>query len=443
MRYTLISQHGDGLGLIWQLAREGNDVSIYFLDKSYSYGLKDMIPQASSLSEAIKNKEGIIIFDMVGQGLLADRLRKAGHKVIGAGMGRYGSESLSDKLELDRSFGLEMMDSLKIRIPSMARFKQIDDALEFVKAHPGRWVIKPSGNLPTDMTFVPKDMDQLIGQLEKWKKERAIKRDFVLQKYVAGIEVSTEVFFSNGFPILPPNSTLETKRFLNDNLGGQTGCQTSVVWGYREKEPRLYQKSLKKAIGLIKGTGYTGPLDINGIVSDRDGQLYGLEWCPRFGYNAVYAMTQVLDMELGKFLSDLVEGSLKEIPWKSGFGGAVRVTVPPYPFDSTDKSLKVKIYAETKGLEVDVDFKDRSYLPLDVMAEDGRYKVAGTDGVVLEVLGYGRDLADLGRDVYNKAFKVGLANRQFRTDMSREARERWEGLVKKEYLRGKNNGIGP
>lgn len=439
MKFLLYTQNGDGLGLAWQLQREGNEVSIYFADKMYDKGLKGMIPEEKSLTQALIDKP-IVIFDMVGAGLLADKLRRLGLKVFGAGMGFHNRTSLSDKLELNRGFSLDMMDALKIRVPEMKSFTKIDEAILFVKDTGGRWVIKPSGNLPTDMTFVAQSQEQLISQLEKLKADKTMK-EFILQRFIPGIEMSTEVFFSNGKPVLPPNSTFETKKFLVDDLGPNTGCQTSVVWGYREREPRIYQKTLKKALALIEGTGYTGPLDINTIISKNDGEAYGLEFCPRLGYSAIYAMTQCLDMELGAFISGLAEGTLTSIKWKPGFGGSVRITVPPYPFDSTEKNEKKKIYAETKGIEVGADFEGPDYIPLDVLKQGDKYVVAGTDGVVMEAIGYGKTLQDVARNVYIKAGRVKLANKQYRTDMARNAQERWDGLVKMGYLRGADNGI--
>jgi phosphoribosylamine-glycine ligase len=209
----------------------------------------------------------------------------------------------------------------------------------------------------------------------------------------------------------------------------------------------MYQKTLKKMLAFMEGTGYTGPLDINCIVSERDGEAYGLEFCPRWGYSAIYAALKCLDMPLGKFLADLAEGTLKEIPWKPGFGGSVRMSVPPYPFDTIDKKLKEKLYYdETYGLEVGCDMENDHYVPLDIMKgtpypEDKKYIVAGTDGVIMEVTGYGNTIEELARDIYPMCDKVRLADNYVRTDMIRNAKPRWDKLVKMGYLRGINNGI--
>jgi phosphoribosylamine-glycine ligase len=441
MNYLLYTQRGDGIALAWKLQHEGESVEVYFADKNYAKTYGGIVKKAPSLSSAL-SKRPIILFDMVGAGNLADRLKKAGFKIIGAGMGTIKGVSLSDKLELDREYALKYMESVGISIPEMHIFTNLKEGINFAKTTQGSWVIKPCNNLPTNMTFVAKTSSEAVSTLEKWQKANEDIGKFVLQKFIEGPEISTEVWFNNGKPLLSPNSTIENKRFLNDNLGPNTGCQTSVVWGYREKEPRIYQKTIKKILGFIESTNYTGPLDINCIIGRYDQKAYGLEFCPRIGYNAIFAMIQCLQISLGKFLSDLVNEELKEMPWKSGFGGAVRITIPPYPFDDTDEKLKKDIYAsQTGGKLISFDEANTHYFPIDILKNNDRYEVVGCDGVIMEVAGYGITIEELARDIYPHCKSLILSDKQFRTDLVQSATDRWYSLKQLGYVRGINNGI--
>ena len=51
---------------------------------------------------------------------------------------------------------------------------------------------------------------------------------------------------------------------------------------------------------LLEKKKYTGPLDINGIVSK--GRFYGLEFSARFGFNALYALLPLLREDFGDIL---------------------------------------------------------------------------------------------------------------------------------------------
>ena len=427
MRFLLYTLYGDGLGLAWRLKREGNDVRVYCAKPDCRGVLSRMVDLYDNFNEALKGVD-VVIFDMVKVGVLADRLKREGYAVIGGG-------KVCDKLELDRDFSLNLMKNLGIAIPKMKTFTNIPDAIQFVldnKKTP--WVLKPENNAPTSMTFVAQDNSELIANLEYWRDKRMLRGPFVLQEFIKGVEVSTEIFFSNGVPIYPVNSTLETKKFLSYDLGQNTGCQTSVVWNYAMKEPRLYQMGLKKALLLFEKAGYSGPVDLNTIVSSKDEQPYGLEFTARFGYNALYALMELIEGDAGKVIADIAQGKAKTIPVKSGFGTAVRISIPPYPTETGDPALNRAIYRRTAGIPVGVDFNEPGYIPLDVSKEGDTYYTMGTDNVVLEATGWGYTIEGAGNAAYMRAKNVRLPNKQYRTDMIWDAQRRFNGLKQMRYI---------
>jgi len=76
---------------------------------------------------------------------------------------------------------------------------------------------------------------------------------------VAGVEVSTEVYLnSTGFYAL--NGTVETKKFLNNELGPNTGCSGSLCWMMREKM-LSFKRIIKECLGPLQEMGYVGPID--------------------------------------------------------------------------------------------------------------------------------------------------------------------------------------
>ena len=407
MKFLIISENGDAGGVARQLQREGNEVWIYFRNPAARQTLKGIIPQVASIRLGLNESPDVIVFDMVGQGKVADKLRDAGHKVLGGG-------EWNDRLELDRKFSMKTMDSLGIRAPRSFAFPNMRAAVEFAETHKKLLVLKPFDNKNTAFTFVPKTQDQLIGFMLHLKKDRGVDGKMLLQEFVDGTEVSTEVWYALGRPVPFPNSTFETKNFMQGDVGPGTGSQTSTVFHYPKREPKIVQQSLKKLSLFLERIRYTGPLDINGIV--RKGRFWGLEFTPRLGYNAVYAWIRTLDEPLGNILTRLVSGDTKPIKVKEGFGYAMRVSIPPYPFQPEDKAIKRKVYAETKNQAVAglSQMEMEKVFPLDVFAHKGNLYTAGFDGVVAEVTGFGEDPFQAEREASELFRKLQLPQKQAR-----------------------------
>ena len=135
---SLESLSGD---LAWQLTKEGHSVKAYIKAESD-------VDVYNGFVEKIDNWEphvdwaDIVIFDDVEFGEIADKLRKNGKLVI-------GGSAYTDKLEMDREFGQLEMRRHGINILPQWQFSNYDQAIEFIKNNPDRYVFKPSGNTPS------------------------------------------------------------------------------------------------------------------------------------------------------------------------------------------------------------------------------------------------------------------------------------------------------
>jgi phosphoribosylamine-glycine ligase len=434
-KFLIYSLYSDGAGLAWRLKQEGNIVQIYYATPKYKGTLAGMVDEAKTLQQGLQGCN-CVVFDMTHSGPLADKLRRSGYNVVGGG-------KLCDRLETDRDFALTLMKNLGIKIPEMKTFKTVDQAIQFVEGNKGRrWVVKPD-DAGLAMTFVSKDDAELIETLNHWKEKSMVKGEFLLQEFVEGVEISTEIFMSDGKPVYPPNSTFETKKLFNDNEGPNTGCMSSVVWSYGVKEPKIYQKGLKKLMPIFERSGYSGPIDLNTIISSKDGEPYALELTPRFGYSAIYALLELIEGDLGKFLLSIASGK-PEVKFKDGFGTAIRLSLPPYPYEAKDEPLMRKVYGPTKGIPIGIDFKQKFNLPLQVYSEDGKYFNAGLDNLVAEISGYGKTIEEASELAYKRAKDARIPDRQMRTDMAANAAKRMKmfqsvGYTYDNYFRRANN----
>lgn len=341
MKFFFYSKEADCAGMALRVKEEGNDVRLYVKDAYARDTLKGLVEQVLSPAEGLAFKPDCIVFDMVGSGKLADAWVKSGYNVIGA-------SSFHDKLEYDRAFAMKFADKLGIKVPPYSSFTSAKDAIKFVEKSEKRYVLKPDDNAGgTALTYVSRGADDMVRFLE-WadKKSGAALNSFILQEFVKGIEISTEVWFSKGNPVYPTNGTMELKKFMPGDVGPNTGCMASVVWPYHPKEPRIVQQTVKKMYPALKAIKFTGPLDVNSLV-DEQGKAWFLEFTPRFGYSAIYAMTELLNQDLAKVLHDCATEKLSKINMREEFGMALRVTVPPYPLGGSTEHRK--IFQETAG----------------------------------------------------------------------------------------------
>ncbi|MBN1168481.1 phosphoribosylamine--glycine ligase, partial [Candidatus Woesebacteria bacterium] len=122
----------------WQVVKEGNNVK-YFIKNKYAKNIGNgFVPKTESWKKELNWADIIVFDDVLGHGALAEELRKKGKLVV-------GGTSYTDRLEDDRSFGQSELKKHGVRILPYMEFNYFDDAIDYVKANPNKYVIKPSG----------------------------------------------------------------------------------------------------------------------------------------------------------------------------------------------------------------------------------------------------------------------------------------------------------
>ena len=107
MNFLLYSKRGDGIFLADRLLQEGNEVMVYIDDKKSRVVGEGLFPKTDNWKKYIGQHNPIIIFDMIGNGKLADKLRSGGLLVVGA-------SEFMDNLELNPAYGKAVMSRYDI-----------------------------------------------------------------------------------------------------------------------------------------------------------------------------------------------------------------------------------------------------------------------------------------------------------------------------------------
>lgn len=397
MKILIHSASGDSAGLAWMMKREGAEVEIFIKDPFSRRVMEGIVPHVDKLEDGLRKKPDVVLFDLNGDGKTADKVRKDGFNVI-------GSSEMSDRLEMDRSYGAKVAKQYGIACPETMEFTNIDEAIAYVKKTKKGLALKVDNNKSEASSYVAKDQEDMLAYISYQKEEGLIQGDtFILQEKIDGSEVSTECWFSNGVPCFPSNSTWETKKLLAGELGVRTGCETSVVCHYEGDHSKLAQQTVLKLAPLLKYSKYTGPFDVNAIVSEKDHKPYFLEFTPRLGYSAIYAFAAMLGIPISEFFYKVSRGTFS-IPFKSAWSTALKIHIPPYPFSHEDDRISREAYKPTEGIRINGKMSP-DFIPIDVKkGKKTDFETAGTMGIIGECLGRGSSVMEAWRGS-QKVFK--------------------------------------
>lgn len=405
-RFLILSDAGDGVGLALRLKLEGHDARIKIFDRMHDTQGKGLVDYSAEYQMG-----QTVVADCTGFGEILDSFRDAGALTFGGG-------SFADKLEAARKFAEEVMHSTGIETPESKSVTSWDDAAKqarrLAEKSAGKVVLKPEGNLSGVIpSYVASDVEDALSMLKQFEKECGPDDvELTVQEFIEGVAVSTEGWF-NGFEWCEGmfNHTIERKQFLDGDLGPSGGCTGNIVWPCDSRDP-LVKETLTKLTEVLREHRYVGPIDVNCVVN-KEG-VYGLEFTPRFGYDALPTMLHSLsDFDFGSFVDNMARGDDCSVHLLPGFAGGVRLSIPPWPNEKYHNEDSVKL----QGFDDDAR---ESFYPYGVVLEDER--LMSSHGVgVLGVMNYeGVSIGQAMACVYYQIKKLKIPNLQYRTDLTKQ-----------------------
>jgi len=411
MNFLFVSLEGLIGDTAWDVVKEGHAVK-YFIGNEEERQIADGFVEKSLDWRRDVDWADVVVFDdVLGQGAEAQRLREQGKLVV-------GGTPYTDRLEDDRAFGQQELRSAGVSIIPQRDFTSFDDAIEFVRQNPQRYVIKPSGEAQNmkGLLFVGEEEDgrDVLQVLDDYKRAWSDRiREFQLQRRVLGVEVATGAFFNGREFVTPICVNFEHKKLFPGDIGPSTGeMGTAMFWS----EPnRLFNATLKKMEPRLREEGYVGYIDVNCIVNANG--IYPLEFTARFGYPTISIQREGLLTPMGELLHGLANRSLSRVKARSGFQIGVRLVVPPFPFTDPER-----FEASSKDAVILFKTPSREGIHIeDVKLVNGEWLVAGTSGVVLIVCGVGPTMRQAQRQAYNRVRNVMIPNMYYREDIG----DRW------------------
>jgi phosphoribosylamine--glycine ligase len=403
VRFLVLSEGGDGIGLALRLQAEGNEVRIWIRES-------DAEKRGTGLVEHATNDSwgDIVVADCTGSGPILDHMAEHGAKVV-------GGSSLADRLETDREFSDEVMRAAGIPTPESRSFDDWDEAEEFIRSSKDRLVFKPEGSLSGNIpSYTPSDNKELLEAMDHFESiAGSAKPQFTLQQFIEGTCVSTEGWFDGEKWVPPFNHTIERKHFLDGDIGPSGGCTGNTVWPCDPDDPSA-REGIAKMEKFLTAHLYRGPIDLNSVVNEEG--LWGLEFTPRMGWDSLPTFLYGLyDGDFGELLYQIASGDgPKRMPLRDVFAAGIRISLPPWPSEKYAAEQGIPIRGITPG-ELLTDF-----YPYEVEQRDGKLFTSGGVGIIGVMNAYGDSIGEAFAKAYERVKRLKIPDMQYRTDLAEQ-----------------------
>ena len=340
--------------LAWQLKKEGHEVKMYCHgsgEKDVGLGFFEKVDEWESL----KDWADVIVFDDIGFGARAEQLRSEGKLVVGGSV-------YTDKLELDREFGQSELNSVGVDVLPSWNFTSFDEAIEFVKNNPDRYVLKPSGKAQSEkeLLFIGQEADgkDILQVLEHYRANWSRKiKEFQMQKYAEGVEIAVGAFFNGKEFVMPVCVNFEHKHLFPGELGPSTGEMGTAI--FYAKENPVFERTLLRAKGKLEASKYVGYVDINCIANSRG--IWPLEW------TCFDAETEMLTKDGWKGYRDIKVGDFA-------------LAINPENRDVEWKLVTNKFVKNYNGKMIGIGSKNRYHSAVDVLVTPEHKLLVSTHG---------------------------------------------------------------
>jgi phosphoribosylamine--glycine ligase len=409
MRFLGIGDSCDLGAMYLELLARGHEVRVCAEDPAGRDTCAGLVPHVTDWrAELDWVRDGVVVFETAHHGEVQDALRQDGFRVV-------GGSAMGDRLEGDRAFGQSVLRDAGLAVAPSHPFRSFAAAAAFVRAHPGRYVLKFNGSGWSSARTWPGERDDgadLLAMLAWHETRFSGEPDFVLMEHRAGVEVGVGAFYDGERFLFPACLDWEHKRFFPGDLGEMTG-EMGTMATFRGSG-RLFDATLGKVAPILAGTGHVGWVNLNTIVDD-DG-VWPLEFTCRFGYPGCFVLRPLQDLGWDALLVHLAEQRGPVLPTLPGWVAGVVLTVPPFPqsmgYDALGKGLPVNVLDRAPD--------DGAHFHWAEVAQIGGALVtSGQVGYVGVVTGIGETPESAITEVYRRTGRVLIPTLRYRNDIGK------------------------
>ena len=259
-------------------------------DEICGYGFEE-IKKIWDWGEGLEEGCNVIVFTDSGFGYLADWFRSKGYAV-------FGSDAVTERLELDRVYARRVFEKLGIAVPEGKVVRGVKGVMQAITEADGKVFVKINrvrGDVETFATDDPYEAEVILSR----GAFRILGDDvmFVVEKKCEGIEVGVDTWFNGNNFLGVVAETIELK-----------GCGNLTK--FVSIEDSIWYDVLMKLEPYLRRNGYRGMFCMEGFW-DGD-KITVIDPCPRMPYICSYAYPKVLE-EYGNLIVSVASGEDAEV----------------------------------------------------------------------------------------------------------------------------------
>ena len=405
MRVLGVGETCDLGALYLSLAGEGHEVRVavsHPLAQGTMAGLVDIVPDWRAQLDWV-GADGVILFESVSEGFgeRQDALRRDGFNVIGGSA--YG-----DRLENDRGYAQQLLSDLGLATAPAWSFPSAVAAADFVREHPGRYVLKRSG--PDHGAG-----DTYVGMSPDGRDVLALLRgvrggaEWLLMQFVEGVEIGVGAYFNGERFLTPACLDWEHKRFFAGDLGELTG-EMGTVATY-DRTGHFFERTLAKLEPRLRDAGHVGYVNLNTMVNEAG--VWPLEFTCRFGYPGFAVLAPLQATPWGELFRRMVARDAPAFDTHPGYSVGIVLTTPPFPYsrEQVDAAVGMPVL-----FDPDADPANFHYGEIGRDAA-GELVTSGLYGWTMVATGTGATVAAAQAAAYRHVRQVAIPNLRYRLDI--------------------------
>ena len=358
---------------------------------------------------------------------------------FGRGYPIFGANIKSAELELDRGLGQKVLQRYGIKTIPYEVVASPEDGIALIKETGKAYAMKPwGGTEDCALTYVSRAPDDGIFTLDKWKREGLFKGQLMMQEKIDGIEMGIAGWFGPGGWSAALEESFEHKKFLNDDLGANTGEMGTVI--RHVSESKLFDQLLDPITDYLHSVNYVGDCSINCMI-DKKGTAWPMEFTMRLGWPDFNIRQEVIQSDPVQWMKDLLDGKdTLKVSKKIALGLIMAHGDFPHEHDGPEPWGDFPIYGVTLENEKHIHWQQvkmgKGFLwTQGKLARPSMTLTAGCYVAVVTGSGWSVKAA------YEKAYDVawGLkwpSNILFRTDIGKRLEEQLPLLHKHGYAKG-------
>ena len=365
------------------------------------------------------------------------------NEYFGKGYPIFGANQKGAELELDRGKGQEVLKRYGVKTIPYEVVDKVEDGIALIKETGKAYAMKPwGGEADCALTYVSSSPDDGIFTLEKWKKGGLFKGKLMMQEKIDGIELGIAGWFGPGGWSAALEESFEHKKFLNDDLGANTGEMGTVI--RHVAKSKLFDTVLAPVTDYLHSINYVGDCSVNCMV-DKKGTAWPMEFTMRLGWPDFCIRQEVIQSDPVRWMKDLINGK-DTLKVSTSIAVGIVVAHGDFPHEHDDPAVwsGFPLYGITGDMLPHMHFQQVMWGPAPLVVGKRvtypkTYLTAGP--YVAVVTGSGRTVKSAADKAYDIAWGIKLpSNKVFRTDIGKRIEDQLGDLQKNGYVEGMRYG---